>query len=103
MMNFNEQDRSGVVTLSAAKGLSRWAQRCFAALSMTFPVVGVKVHYRGTTPCGRHAPCRCLAPLLSCSVDISTMRVIRFCLINIGCLQPVFYITVGYPRSHRVA
>jgi hypothetical protein len=35
IMKFNDQDRSGVVTLSAAKGLSRWAQRCFAALSMT--------------------------------------------------------------------
>jgi len=45
IMNFHEQDRSGVVTLSAAKGLSRWAQRCFAALSMTFPVVVVKIHY----------------------------------------------------------
>jgi hypothetical protein len=32
MMLFNDQDRSGVVTLSAAKGLARWAQRCFAAL-----------------------------------------------------------------------
>ena len=35
-----------IVTLSAAKGLSRWAQRCFAALSMTGPVLVVKVHYR---------------------------------------------------------
>ncbi len=45
-MIFNDQDRSGGVTLSAAKGLSRWAQRCFAALSMTFPVLGVTFHYR---------------------------------------------------------
>jgi hypothetical protein len=26
------------VTLSEAKGLSRWAARCFAALSMTSPI-----------------------------------------------------------------
>ena len=26
-----------LVTLSVAKGLSRWASRCFAALSMTVP------------------------------------------------------------------
>jgi hypothetical protein len=31
-MDFNDQERSGAVTLSAAKGLARWAQRCFAAL-----------------------------------------------------------------------
>jgi len=48
-MNFNEQDRSGAVTLSAAKGLARWAERCFATLSMTFPVLGVKVHNRAPT------------------------------------------------------
>jgi hypothetical protein len=35
MMIFNNQDRECFVTLSGAKGLSRWAQRCFAALSMT--------------------------------------------------------------------
>src|SRR5215472_13150555 len=46
LMIFHEQDRSGAVTLSEAKGLSRWAQRCFASLSMTLPVVGVKVHNR---------------------------------------------------------
>ena len=34
-MNFNDQDRQCVVTLSAAKGLSRWAERSFAALRMT--------------------------------------------------------------------
>ncbi len=45
MMKFNEQDRLGVVTLSAAKGLFRWAQRCFAALSMTLPVLVVKFHH----------------------------------------------------------
>jgi len=57
-MIFNDQDRSGDVTLSAAKGLARWAQRCFPfaalrasahALSMTFPVLGVTFHYRGAT------------------------------------------------------
>ncbi len=50
IMSFNDQDRSGGVTLSAAKGLARWAQRCFAALSMTFPVLVVKVHNRASTP-----------------------------------------------------
>jgi hypothetical protein len=53
--NFNKQDRECVVTLSAAKGLSRWAARCFPfaalrasahALSMTRPVLVVKVHHR---------------------------------------------------------
>ncbi len=53
-MKFNEQERSGAVTLSAAKGLARWAQKCFAectlsearGLSMTFPVLVGKSHYR---------------------------------------------------------
>jgi predicted alpha/beta hydrolase len=45
-MSFNEQDRSGAVTLSAAKGLSRWAERCFATLSMRFPFLVVTFHYR---------------------------------------------------------
>jgi hypothetical protein len=45
-MNFNKQDREGRVTLSEAKGLSRWAQRCFASLSMTTPVVVVNIHQR---------------------------------------------------------
>ncbi len=45
-MNFNKQDRECIVTLSEAKGLSRWAQRCFAALSMTNPVLVVKIHHR---------------------------------------------------------
>ncbi len=49
IMSFDDQDRSGGVTLSEAKGLSRWAQRCFAALSMTVPVVGVKFQKRGAT------------------------------------------------------
>ncbi len=31
-MNVNDQDREYFVTLSAAKGLSRWAERSFAAL-----------------------------------------------------------------------
>src|SRR5216683_5692172 len=35
LMNIANQDRSGGVTLSAAKGLARGAARCFAALSMT--------------------------------------------------------------------
>ncbi len=44
-MSFNEQDRYRVVTLSEAKGLSM-GRRCFASLSMTFPVLGGKPHYR---------------------------------------------------------
>ncbi len=31
-MIFTNQERECVVTLSGAKGLARWAQRCFAAL-----------------------------------------------------------------------
>src|SRR2546425_524329 len=46
IMNFHKHHRECVVTLSAAKGLSRWAERCFAALSMTGPALVVKVHYR---------------------------------------------------------
>jgi pimeloyl-ACP methyl ester carboxylesterase len=61
IMNFHDQDRSGGVTLSpfaslrvnSAKGLARWAQRCFAALSMTFPVLSGKFHLRDTCPPGR--------------------------------------------------
>ena len=54
MMIFHDQDRSGAVTPRYAKGLARWAQRCFPlakrgasahALSMTLPVLGVKFHY----------------------------------------------------------
>src|SRR5260221_10073689 len=56
MMGFNDQDRSGGVTLSAAKGLTRRAQRSFPfaalkasahALRMTFPVLGVTFHNAG--------------------------------------------------------
>ncbi len=50
MMSFNKQDRSYVVTLSEAKGLSRWANRCFASLSMTLLVLVVKIHHRAATP-----------------------------------------------------
>src|SRR5713226_4092285 len=46
IMIFNDQDRECIVTLSAAKGLARWAERCFAALSMTRPALIVKLHYR---------------------------------------------------------
>ncbi len=49
MMNFNDQDRQCCVTLSAAKGLARWAGRCFAALSMTGPVLIVKNHHHART------------------------------------------------------
>ena len=47
---FYEQDRSYFVTLSVAKGLSRWAARCFATLSMTRLVLVGKVHNRAATP-----------------------------------------------------
>jgi len=57
IMNFDKQNRSGAVTLSAAKGLARWAQRCFAeftlerseGLSMTGPALKMKIHNRGST------------------------------------------------------
>ncbi len=47
--NFDKQDQSRGVTLSEAKGLSRWAQRCFASLSMTFLALVVKIHNREAT------------------------------------------------------
>jgi len=40
-MNVNDQDREYFVTLRCAQGLSRWAERCFAALSMSVPVLVV--------------------------------------------------------------
>ena len=51
MMNFHNQHWYRVVTLSpslrsrvnSAKGLSRWAERCFAALSMTGPTLDMKI------------------------------------------------------------
>ena len=46
IMNFNDQDRQCCVTLSAAKGLARWPERCFAALSMTGRVLIVKTRFR---------------------------------------------------------
>jgi len=57
-MNFDKQDREWSVTPepfaalrgNSAKGLSRWAQRCFAALSMTRPVLVVTIHYQGAMP-----------------------------------------------------
>ncbi len=45
IMNFDKQDREYFVTLSAAKGLALLAARCFAALSMTVPVLVSKLHY----------------------------------------------------------
>ncbi len=48
-MKFTKQDRRSFVTLSEAKGLARWAARCFAALSMTGPVVVGKLHNRVST------------------------------------------------------
>src|SRR5258707_6646210 len=45
-MSFTNQDRECVVTLSGAKGLSRWAKRSFASLRMTVPALVVNLHYR---------------------------------------------------------
>ena len=45
-MNFHTQHRYSVVTLSEAKGLSRWAERCFASLSMTVPTLNSKIQHR---------------------------------------------------------
>jgi hypothetical protein len=49
MKNVNKQYREGRVTLSETKGLSRWAQRCFASLSMTSPVLVVDIHHHSPT------------------------------------------------------
>jgi hypothetical protein len=35
IMNVPDQDRQGIVTLSAAKGLSLWAHRCFAEFTLS--------------------------------------------------------------------
>ena|SRR6266699_5273253 len=57
-MNCNDQDRHCVVILSAAKGLSRWAERSFPfatlrasapALRMTGLGLIVTIHYRAAT------------------------------------------------------
>ncbi len=57
IMLFTNQDREWFVTLStcaslsvnSAKGLARWAQRCFAALSMTGPTLVGTLHNRRST------------------------------------------------------
>jgi len=49
IIKFNKQDRHSIVTLGAAKGLVRWAARCFTAFSMTMPVVVGKFHNRVPT------------------------------------------------------
>src|SRR5260370_38612504 len=55
-----------LVTLSAAKGLARRAERCFAALSMTKPALIVNIHYLlrhgsnerdSSSPTARSTPC----------------------------------------------
>ncbi len=55
IMNFHTHHRYSVVTLSEAKGLSRRAERCFAPLSMTLPVLVVKTHYRAGLGRGRQS------------------------------------------------
>src|SRR5207237_1216063 len=47
--------------LSAAKGLSRWAARCFAALSMTVSVLVGNIHDRAPTALPTY-PTRSTAP-----------------------------------------
>src|SRR5438876_3935027 len=44
IMLFHNQHRYSVVTLSEAKGLSRWAESCFASLSRTVPILNGKIH-----------------------------------------------------------
>ncbi len=48
-MNNNNQDRSGLVTLSAAKGLTGQVARSFAALRMTRPALVGKIQKEGAT------------------------------------------------------
>ncbi len=55
-MNVNKQDREYIVTLSAAKGLSMGSEMLRGVypernegLSMTLPVLVVKVHHRGAS------------------------------------------------------
>jgi CcmD family protein len=56
-MIVTNQDRQSFVTLSAAKGLARWAHRGFAeftlsatnGLSMTAPILLVNLQYRGAS------------------------------------------------------
>jgi hypothetical protein len=58
MMIFNDQDRSGGVTLSASFGSGLMGTEMLRGvypersegLSMTFPVLGVKFHHRAATP-----------------------------------------------------
>src|SRR6266568_6532852 len=45
-MNFNDQNRQCFVTPRLAKGLSRWAERCFARRGMTVPTWNGKIHNR---------------------------------------------------------
>jgi hypothetical protein len=58
LLNCTEHNRTSVVTLSAAKGLACWTERCFAALSMTGRVAGEKFHQDR----GRPIPGRRLIP-----------------------------------------
>src|SRR5260221_4703898 len=82
-MKFNQQDRESFVTQSEAKGLSRWADRCFPfatlrasahSLSMTGPVLVVTFHDRawgGAKPRGM-----CSSPL---SRPEGTINHLPFC------------------------
>src|SRR5260370_33900581 len=83
IMIFNKQDREYFVTLSpfaslrvnSPKGLSRWAERCFAALSMTVPKYFVTLS--STKGLARWAN-RCFAALiLRVAADDSTALVVK--------------------------
>src|SRR5260370_31442661 len=80
---FNEEDREYFVTLSpfaslrvnSPKGLSRWAERCFAALSMTVPKYFVTLS--AAKGLARWAK-RCFAALiLRFAQDDSTVLVVK--------------------------
>src|SRR5258708_28895011 len=83
IMIFNKQDREYFVTLSrfaslrvnSPKGLSRWAERCFAALSMT--VAQYFVTLSAAKGLARWAK-RCFAALiLRFAQDDSTVLVVK--------------------------
>src|SRR6266851_8892308 len=86
--DFTNQDRECVVTLSpfaslrvnSAKGLSRWAKRCFAALSMTVPTLVVKIHH-----CDHYI-------YLFGAMNCASTRLLR--LLNRGAFQPAHGIRV---------
>src|SRR5216683_5836733 len=51
------QETGGVTRLVTHTGLSRWAERCFASLSMTVPNLNTKTHYRPPVKPGELQKC----------------------------------------------